>query len=110
MVAMVAVGVIAPCPTSPQVTAEEMLSVLAAVAGRETSIYGGGDALAWLSGHLYQCPNGHLYTIGDCGGAMQMGRCPECGAVIGGGSHRLAGGNTAASEALQQLQASQRRR
>ncbi|CAG8508580.1 12330_t:CDS:10 [Dentiscutata erythropus] len=26
------------------------------------------------SGHWYQCPNGHPYTIGECGGAMQASR------------------------------------
>ena len=44
-------------------------------------------------GAVYACPNGHLYTIGDCGGAMERGRCPECGEVIGGGQHRAEQGN-----------------
>ena len=35
-------------------------------------------------GHYYKCPNGHYYAIGDCGGAMEVSRCPDCGAVIGG--------------------------
>jgi hypothetical protein len=90
-----------------QVTAEEMLRALAAVAGSDLNIYGGVDALSWLSGHLYQCPNGHVYTIGECGGAMQASRCPECGAVIGGGSHQLAGGNAPAIEALSQMRRAQ---
>lgn len=25
-----------------------------------------------------KCPNGHLYVIGECGGAMQHSRCPDC--------------------------------
>jgi len=41
------------------------------------------------SGHWYQCPNGHPYTIGDCGGAMVTSSCPECGETIGGASHVL---------------------
>ncbi|CAB4384074.1 unnamed protein product [Rhizophagus irregularis] len=45
------------------------------------------------SGHWYQCPNGHPYTIGECGGAMVMSRCPDCNAPIGGGDHRLTTGN-----------------
>jgi len=45
-------------------------------------------------GAVYQCPNGHVYTIGNCGGAMEQGTCPECGAVIGGAQHRAAAGNT----------------
>lgn len=35
---------------------------------------------------------------------MQQSVCPECGAVIGGGHHQLAGGNAPASQTLQQLQ------
>ncbi|KAF0547345.1 P-loop containing nucleoside triphosphate hydrolase protein [Gigaspora margarita] len=46
------------------------------------------------SGHWYQCPNGHPYTIGECGGAMQASRCVDCGATIGGGSHSLTAGNS----------------
>lgn len=53
-----------------------------------------GDSL--LQGHVYQCPNGHIYTIGDCGGAVMTSRCPECGEVIGGAGHNLAAGNTRA--------------
>ncbi|CAG8458390.1 7466_t:CDS:10 [Acaulospora morrowiae] len=45
------------------------------------------------SGHWYQCPNGHVYTIGECGMAMQSSRCPECGTAIGGGEHRFIAGN-----------------
>jgi hypothetical protein len=45
------------------------------------------------SGHWYQCPNGHVYAIGDCGGAMQTSKCPDCGATIGGQQHALASGN-----------------
>lgn len=49
-------------------------------------------------GHWYKCRNGHIYAIGECGGAMQRGTCPECGSTIGGGSHRLDDGNSVASE------------
>ncbi|CAI2179568.1 15854_t:CDS:10 [Funneliformis geosporum] len=45
------------------------------------------------SGHWYECPNGHPYTIGECGGAMQASRCPDCGATVGGSSHSLTSGN-----------------
>lgn len=48
------------------------------------------------AGHWYRCPHGHLYVIGECGGAMEESRCPECGASIGGSSHRLTNGNTPA--------------
>ncbi|GEM08564.1 hypothetical protein Rt10032_c05g2581, partial [Rhodotorula toruloides] len=41
------------------------------------------------TGHFYKCPNGHTFVIDACGGAMEMSECPECGAAIGGNSHRL---------------------
>ena len=41
---------------------------------------------------------GHVYTIGECGGAMERSQCPECKAEIGGAQHRLAEGNTVARE------------
>ena len=46
-------------------------------------------AMGLEKGHWYTCPNGHVYAIGECGGATQEGTCPECGARIGGTSHRL---------------------
>jgi len=44
-------------------------------------------------GHWYTCPNGHIFSIGNCGGAVQVGRCNECGAAIGGSGYVLASGN-----------------
>lgn len=49
------------------------------------------------SGHWFKCPNGHLYFIGECGGAMQEGVCPDCHATVGGHSHRLRGDNAHAA-------------
>lgn len=49
-------------------------------------------------GHWYKCPNGHIYSIGECGGAMQVSQCNECGANIGGQSHQLINTNSVASE------------
>lgn len=49
-------------------------------------------------GHWYKCPNGHVYVITECGGAMENRKCPDCSATIGGQSHRLASGNTVATE------------
>lgn len=49
-------------------------------------------------GHWYKCPNGHVYVITECGGAMEERKCPECSAIIGGQSHRLASGNMVATE------------
>lgn len=49
-------------------------------------------------GHWFKCPNGHIYVIGDCGGAVVEGRCNECGSQIGGGGHRLRADNQVATE------------
>jgi len=49
-------------------------------------------------GHWFKCRNGHVYVITECGGAMEESRCNECGARIGGGSHRLLTDNQLASE------------
>ena len=46
-------------------------------------LMGEGDA-----GHWFTCPNGHPYYIGNCGAAMQVGRCPACGATIGATADR----------------------
>ncbi|XP_063624755.1 NFX1-type zinc finger-containing protein 1-like [Cydia splendana] len=50
------------------------------------------------AGHWYKCPNGHFYCIADCGGAMVLSKCPDCGAAIGGQGHRLTAGNQHAGE------------
>lgn len=55
-------------------------------------------AMSFPRGHWFKCPNGHIYAIGDCGGAMQRGTCPECKAVIGGINHTLERSNQLASE------------
>ena len=49
-------------------------------------------------GSWYKCPNGHIYNIGECGGAMEESTCPECNARIGGSSHRLRSDNTHARD------------
>ncbi|KAF8730672.1 P-loop containing nucleoside triphosphate hydrolase protein, partial [Rhizoctonia solani] len=59
---------------------------------------GAGHDRLWHTGHFYQCPNGHPYVIGECGGAMQVSTCPECGAAIGGSHHQSLAGNTHANE------------
>lgn len=47
------------------------------------------EAIGLSSGHWYECPNGHPYAIGECGGAMEKSVCPECNAEIGGLNHNL---------------------
>lgn len=56
------------------------------------------QAMGLSRGHWYKCPNGHVYCITECGGAMQVSKCNECGASIGGTSHRLLGTNAVATE------------
>lgn len=36
----------------------------------------------------YLCPNGHPCTVGECGQPMEVSRCPDCRADIGGQNHR----------------------
>lgn len=69
------------------VTNEEKRAVYAAMA---TSWSG--------TGHWYTCPNGHPFTIGECGGPMEESRCPQCDAVIGGRNHVAAAGVRRAEE------------
>ena len=55
-------------------------------------------AVGLKQGHWFKCPNGHFYAIGECGGAMEEGRCPDCDAVIGGHGHHLTSDNQLAPE------------
>ncbi|XP_041363692.1 NFX1-type zinc finger-containing protein 1-like [Gigantopelta aegis] len=55
-------------------------------------------AMGLSTGHWFKCKNGHIYAIGDCGGATVESRCPECNAAIGGGDHRLRSDNALATE------------
>ena len=56
------------------------------------------NAIGLTKGHWFKCPNGHYYCIGECGGAMEKAKCPECGANIGGTNHQLLEGNQLAQE------------
>lgn len=56
------------------------------------------QAMQMAKGHWFKCPNGHYYAIGECGGAMQIGKCIECGVAIGGQSHALLSTNRHAGE------------
>ncbi|ORY97662.1 hypothetical protein BCR43DRAFT_490141 [Syncephalastrum racemosum] len=46
-----------------------------------------------LGGRWFACENGHPYYIGECGGATEISKCPQCGATIGGEDHKLAENN-----------------
>ncbi|CAL8144723.1 unnamed protein product [Orchesella dallaii] len=49
-------------------------------------------------GRWFKCKNGHPYVITECGGAMELSTCSECGVLIGGDKHALAEGNYLATE------------
>ncbi|KAI1085704.1 hypothetical protein F5B20DRAFT_519390 [Whalleya microplaca] len=69
------------------VSADEMRSVYRAMAAEFSG-----------TGHWYTCENNHPFTVGECGMPMQLARCPECGASVGGQNHRPAGGVRHATE------------
>lgn len=56
------------------------------------------SAMSLSQGRWYKCPQGHVYSIGGCGEAMQRSTCPKCRAVIGGTRHQLFEGNMRAPE------------
>ncbi|NXX41716.1 ZNFX1 protein, partial [Tricholaema leucomelas] len=56
------------------------------------------SAIGCPRGHWFKCRNGHIYVIGECGGAMERSRCPECHEVIGGANHALDSTNSLAPE------------
>ena len=37
----------------------------------------------------YQCDNGHVYAIGDCGNSSENSKCPECNELIEGNEYKL---------------------
>ncbi|CEH18623.1 Helicases [Ceraceosorus bombacis] len=59
-------------------------------------------------GHFYRCPNGHSFTIGDCGQAMEVATCPECGEAIGGEHHRVLDDNSRDAELMELARATLR--
>ncbi|KAI1502244.1 hypothetical protein F5X99DRAFT_162799 [Biscogniauxia marginata] len=73
--------------TYTPVSADEMRAVYRAMAAEFMG-----------TGHWYTCENNHPFTVGECGMPMQLARCPECGAPVGGQSHRPAAGVRHAAE------------
>lgn len=57
-----------------------------------------------VGNHWYECENGHLYTIGGCGRAIQLSTCPECRTPVGGSAHQLVRSNREATSFLNQMQ------
>lgn len=74
------------------ITNEERMAVISAMA-REFS----------GTGHWYYCRNGHPFTIGECGGAIEMASCPECDAPVGGEHHEMVEGVTRADDLEQDM-------
>jgi hypothetical protein len=70
--------------SKPNVEAVKL--IIAAMAGIRPGEYAYGGS---PSSHWYECPNGHPYFIGECGGAMEVAVCNECNAPIGGTGHSL---------------------
>ncbi|KAI6373349.1 hypothetical protein MCOR31_003262 [Pyricularia oryzae] len=73
------------------VTAEELDDI-------KSAMVSGPGGIATHSGHWYKCENGHPFAIGECGMPMELARCPECGANIGGQNHNAVAGVERASE------------
>ncbi|KAK3400773.1 hypothetical protein B0T20DRAFT_152968 [Sordaria brevicollis] len=72
-----------------EVTPEEWAAI-------KTAMVNGRDGIATHSGHWYNCENGHPFAIGECGMPMELARCPECNAPIGGQNHTAVSGVTRA--------------
>ncbi|TLS25023.1 hypothetical protein PpBr36_07472 [Pyricularia pennisetigena] len=64
----------------------------------KSAMVSGPGGIATHSGHWYKCQNGHPFAIGECGMPMELARCPECGANIGGQNHSAVAGVERASE------------
>ena len=75
---------------------EEIRQVMQAMGDWGDGYNHGGS---WSS-HWYECPNGHPYFIGECGGAMQESHCIECGERVGGRGHQLNASNRQASDSI----------
>jgi hypothetical protein len=80
-----------------EITVEEKRAVFQALASDV------GSGVGSFGGHWYKCPNGHVYAIGECGGAMRQSICPECKAPVGGTNHQLDSRNAVATEFLAEV-------
>ncbi|KAM5360773.1 hypothetical protein ACJZ2D_013519 [Fusarium nematophilum] len=78
-------------PRYEDVTAEELASI-------KSAMVSGSGGIATHSGHWYNCVNGHPFAIGECGMPMEVARCPECGAPIGGTQHQALEGVSRAED------------
>ncbi|KAJ5769858.1 uncharacterized protein N7511_001909 [Penicillium nucicola] len=78
-------------PRYENVTPEELASI-------KIAMVGGPGGIATNSGHWYNCINGHPFAIGECGMPMELAKCPECGAGIGGERHQAVAGVSRAEQ------------
>lgn len=85
---------------SPEKTSEKYLPTMP-----QDNLYDVKMALSQTNGtersRFYTCPNGHIYVIGDCGRPWVLSKCKECGAEIGGESHRLVDKNRIIDDTIQ---------
>lgn len=40
-------------------------------------------AIGFAGNHWYNCPNGHMYVVANCGALNERGTCRECRSTIG---------------------------
>lgn len=78
-------------PVYNEVTPEELAAI-------KDAMVSGPRGISTHSGHWYNCANGHPFAIGECGMPMELARCPECNAPIGGQNHEFVQGATRATE------------
>ncbi|KAF5659986.1 DNA dependent ATPase DNA helicase B [Fusarium heterosporum] len=78
-------------PQYNEVTPEELALI-------KSAMVSGSRGISTHSGHWYYCENNHPFAIGECGMPMEVARCPECGARIGGTHHEAVDGVTRARD------------
>ncbi|KAF4989662.1 hypothetical protein FGRMN_8976 [Fusarium graminum] len=78
-------------PQYNEVTPEELALI-------KSAMVSGSGGISTHSGHWYYCENNHPFAIGECGMPMEVARCPECGARIGGTHHTVVDGVTRARD------------
>lgn len=82
------------------ITVEEQADILSALIKASPDLQNRGYM---GQGHVYRCPNGHPYVIGDCGGAVTEANCFECGVRIGGSQHRVRSDNISVQDSMDDL-------
>ncbi|XP_070197743.1 E3 ubiquitin-protein ligase rnf213-alpha-like isoform X2 [Littorina saxatilis] len=73
-------------PTMPQDDVDQIIRALGIDHSKTMDDYNARNETP----KLWQCPRGHRYAIGNCGNPNGVGRCPECGVIIGGKDYNQA--------------------